>query len=154
MRRKDREITDINEICKILSKCESLTLALFDEPYPYAVPLNFGYELVKNELRLYFHGANAGKKLKLIKQNPKAAFSADTSKEVSLSEKACNSTMYYESVTGSGDIKILENDKIHALSVIMEHYGIKNSTFDERSVAKVCVMELTVKHITGKKHEK
>lgn len=31
MRRKDREITDFNEIIKIIKKCETCTLALNDK---------------------------------------------------------------------------------------------------------------------------
>lgn len=44
MRRKDREITDFNEIMNIINKCDVCRLALFDEDYPYIVPLNFGVD--------------------------------------------------------------------------------------------------------------
>lgn len=44
MRRKDREITDFNEIMKIIDKCDTCRLALIDEEYPYIVPLNFGVD--------------------------------------------------------------------------------------------------------------
>ena len=38
MRRKDREITDFNEIMKIIDKCDTCRLALFDDDFPYIVP--------------------------------------------------------------------------------------------------------------------
>lgn len=44
MRRKDREITDIGEIERIISQSEILHLAMLDGDYPYLVPLHFGYE--------------------------------------------------------------------------------------------------------------
>ena len=65
MRRKDREITDFDEIMKIIAKCDTCRLALFDEEFPYIVPLNFGTDVENGELYLYFHGANVGTKLDL-----------------------------------------------------------------------------------------
>lgn len=43
MRRKDREITDFNEIRKIIDACEILRLGLADGDFPYIVPVNFAY---------------------------------------------------------------------------------------------------------------
>lgn len=65
MIRKDREITDINEIINIIKKCDVCRLAFFDENYPYIIPMNFGYDYdsKNNKLDLYFHGAKKGKKL-------------------------------------------------------------------------------------------
>ena len=45
MRRKDREITDFDEIMKIIDKCDTCRLALFDDEFPYIVPLNFGTDV-------------------------------------------------------------------------------------------------------------
>ena len=38
MRRKDREITDIHKIEKILSSAKYLHLGILDDEYPYVVP--------------------------------------------------------------------------------------------------------------------
>lgn len=43
MRRKDREITDFGKIEKIISLAGYMHLGLFDEGYPYVVPLHYGY---------------------------------------------------------------------------------------------------------------
>ena len=45
MRRKDREITDFDEMMKIIAKCDTCRVAMFDETFPYIVPLNFGTDL-------------------------------------------------------------------------------------------------------------
>ena len=45
MRRKDREITDFNEIIEIIKKCDVCRIALNDEDFPYIVPLNFGLDI-------------------------------------------------------------------------------------------------------------
>lgn len=38
MRKADREIKDRGEIIKLLDECQTMRLALHDEPYPYVVP--------------------------------------------------------------------------------------------------------------------
>ena len=66
MRRKDREITDFDEMMKIIAKCDTCRVAMFDETFPYIVPLNFGTDVEDNQLYLYFHGAKIGKKIDLL----------------------------------------------------------------------------------------
>jgi nitroimidazol reductase NimA-like FMN-containing flavoprotein (pyridoxamine 5'-phosphate oxidase superfamily) len=153
MRRKDREITDIEEIIAIIQKCAVCRLALFDQEYPYIVPLNFGYLRKKDKLELYFHGANAGKKLSLINQNNKASFEMDCSHKLITAEKACDYTMEYESVMGTGTIEILgDGEKIQALTQLMKQYSNDSSfEFDENHVKAVAVFKLVVNTLTAKR---
>ena len=51
MRRKDREITNFNEMIEIIKKCDSCVLALNDEGFPYLVPMNFGMDIEDGQLR-------------------------------------------------------------------------------------------------------
>ena len=57
MRRKDREITDFNEIIEIIKKCDVCRIALNDEDFPYIVPLNFGLDVQGEQVFFYFHCA-------------------------------------------------------------------------------------------------
>lgn len=66
MRKFDREIRDYNEILRLLDECQTIRLALHDEPYPYVVPLSYGWEERDGKLFVYFHCAKEGKKLDLI----------------------------------------------------------------------------------------
>ena len=50
MRRKDREITDFDEMMKIIAKCDTCRLALFDDELPYFIPLNFGTDIENGQL--------------------------------------------------------------------------------------------------------
>ncbi|MFL0250753.1 pyridoxamine 5'-phosphate oxidase family protein [Clostridium neuense] len=152
MRRKDREITDLNKIAAIMKKCDVCSLAFFDDEYPYIVPLNFGMNLVEDKITLYFHGANAGKKLELIKKNNKVGFEMNCSHKLLLGEKACNSTMEYESVCGNGIIEILkEAEKREALTYIMKQYNDKEEyEFDRKSVDAVVIFRLIVSEVHGK----
>ena len=45
MRRKNREITDFNEITELLGRCQTIRLGMFDHEYPYVVPVSFGMEV-------------------------------------------------------------------------------------------------------------
>lgn len=152
MRRKDREITDINEIMAIMKKCDACSLAFFDEEYPYIVPLNFGVNLMEDKITLYFHGANAGKKLELMKKNNKVGFQMSCSHKLLLGEKACNSTMEYESVCGNGIVEILsEAEKEEALIYLMKQYsGKEKHEFNKNEINAVLVFKLTVSEIHGK----
>ena len=45
---------------KIIAKCDTCRLALFDDEFPYIVPLNFGTDVEEGQLYLYFHSAKEG----------------------------------------------------------------------------------------------
>ena len=70
MRRKDREVTNIDEILQIIERAKILHLGLFDSEYPYVLPLHYGYEYTEGSLIFYLHSAKEGHKLDLIKNNP------------------------------------------------------------------------------------
>ena len=63
MRRKDREVTNIDEIKQIIERAKILHLGLFDSEYPYIVPLHYGYEFTEEKLVFYLHSAKEGHKL-------------------------------------------------------------------------------------------
>lgn len=69
IRRKDKEITDFDELKRILNSAGYMTLALCMDNQPYLVSLSYGYD--GNLNRLYFHCAKEGKKLLYLKWNNK-----------------------------------------------------------------------------------
>ena len=71
MRRKDFIFGDRKEIENALNKIEFGVIAIPDK-IPYAVPISFCYK--DNEI--YFHGAMAGRKHEILKNNPEVSFSA------------------------------------------------------------------------------
>ncbi|SHO51731.1 pyridoxamine 5'-phosphate oxidase family protein [Anaerocolumna xylanovorans] len=153
MRRKDREITDINDILSIVEKCDTCRIALFDKEYPYIVPMNFGCNYNSTNLELYFHCANEGLKLDLIKDNNHAAFEMDCSHKLIAGESACEYSMEFESVCGQGLMEILKPDeKRDALTILMRQYSNAEAfQFQDRILEKVTVLKLKVESITGKR---
>ena len=64
MRRREKEITDIKSIEKIMFKAKVCRLALTQDNTPYIVPVCFGY----NSKVIYFHSAKEGKKIDIIRK--------------------------------------------------------------------------------------
>jgi len=157
MRRSDREITNIDEIIRIIETCDVCRLALSHDNVPYIVPLNFGYEYNEGKLTLYFHGAHEGKKLRIISCNPVACFEMDCSHRLLAGENACTYTMEYESVIGSGIIKMCaeKEEKLKALRHLMKQYAKGASFhFPDEALDAVAVFRLEVSEFTGKRLHK
>ena len=151
MRRKDREITDLNRIEEILDACEAACFAFGGEPY--VIPLNYGFERIGDRFTLYMHGALEGEKIERIKSDPRGAFAAYTNTHVY--ELASGGSTSFDSVCGSGRYRLLEGDeRIHALRLLMKHYMPgKEFTFPPKMVDETAVMALDLEHITGKHHD-
>ncbi len=156
MRRKDREITDRAEIISIIKKCDVCRLALFDEKYPYIVPLNFGANYDGDNIQLYFHCAQEGKKLDLISRNNNVGFEMDTSHKLVVSGTPCGCTMEYESIIGNGTIETVGDEKKEkALDYIVAQYTEKsNVAYSEQYFKAVTVLKLKVENITCKRLKK
>ena len=148
MRRKDREITDIEEIEKIIRKAMVCRIGLVDDDEPYVVPVCFGYE--RNAL--YFHSALEGRKVELIKKNNKICFEIDIDVEVVKAEEPCAWTMKYRSVIGVGKAYILGNDeeKSRGLRVIMRQYTEGEFSFPKSKPDSVLVVRVDIESIRGK----
>ena len=69
MRRKDREVTEMEEIQQIFDECKVCRIGIMDENGPYIVPVNYGYVREEGKVILYIHGAREGKKIDLIRKN-------------------------------------------------------------------------------------
>ena len=77
MRRKDREVTDIQELLSIVEECRICHVGLLDDKGVYVVPLNYGFEYVNKQLILYFHSAQVGRKIDAIIKNPNVCVEMD-----------------------------------------------------------------------------
>ena len=156
MRRKDREITNLDEVIDILEHTDVIRLAMNNGDYPYIVPVNFCYELTtNNQLIFYIHGAKVGTKVELLRQNPLLSFELDTGHQLITNEKACKYSFDYASVIGNGYATFIEEPtaKIAALQIIMNKFAPnKTFTITEGDVKPVVVIKITVHASTAKKH--
>lgn len=154
MRRVDREVTDVEEIAEIMSRCQVLRLALNGEEVPYLLPVNFGME--KDGLTLYFHGAMEGTKYAHIARDNRVSFEMDCEHGLVLDEADHSCTMNYESVIGWGNLDELTEaaEKKHGLDCIMEHYHAGGFPYDERVIPRTRVFKLVVRARTAKRRKK
>ena len=153
MRRKDREITDPNKIREILDTAKILHLGLYDDPYPYVVPLHYGYEFSDGQLVLYMHGAKEGHKLDLIRKNPHVCVQIDCGMElIPAGDVACRYGASYASGIGRGSAEILEDpeSKAAALAVLMRHQTGRDFDIQEKVTAAVTVIRITLSEYSAK----
>ena len=155
MRRKDKEITDVNEMIIVINKCKVCRIGLSDNNFPYIVPVNYGYVFDNNLLTLYFHSATEGKKIEIIRKNNNACFEIDCDTRLIENEDACKYGYAYKSIIGEGKIVALENtdEKVYGLNVIMKHQTEKETVYNfaEDRMKNVCVFKMVVDTFTGKK---
>lgn len=153
MRRKDREVTDFNEIIKIIDECEIIRLGLADGDYPYIVPLNFAYKINGNQIEFYIHGAMAGRKYDLLKANPRCSFEMDIPIEMDCIYEVGDVTMRYKSVMGKADVEFLDGEtKQDAIDniIMARHPETKDFEYDKSVVPRTAVAKLTVTEYTAK----
>ena len=154
--KREREVTDINEIKEILDKSMIVHVGMVDNGEPYVVPMNYGYALENGELCIYLHGATVGRKIDIIKKNPKVFFEMECDVTPFEGKVACQYGTTYASVMGRGTAELLEDvdDKIDGLTKFMKTQTSKDFTFDERMVSIVSVIKITAREFTAKKRPK
>lgn len=155
MRRKDREVTDINQIKDILESCPCCRLGFYDNGEIYIVPLNFGYILDDRKAVLYFHSAKEGRKIDLISKSDIVGFEMDRGYKLIEGETACAYSASFQSIIGSGEITFVNNiaEKEEALKAIMYHNTkSRDWQFTSDMLNAVCIFKVTVTKLSCKCH--
>jgi len=153
MRRKDRNIPDIILIEDIILKADVCRIALANGNIPYMVTMNFGYTGNPQRI-LYFHCANQGRKLDMIRKNSYTCFEMDIEHQLYSGIKGCDWGMKFSSVVGYGNTSIIEQkeERITGLNCIMRHYaGDKEFTYSDPVFERTTVLRLDIIEMTVKK---
>jgi len=157
MRRKDREILDIELVKDFIDEEDVVRFALTDEEGTYIVPVNYGMEEDGDTIQLCIHGAAEGRKAdalaKAAENGTLIPFEIDGQHAPELAD-GCDASYYYMSVMGNATVEILEGeDKLHGLEVIMD--GIMPAPdyhFQESVVERTMLCRFTIQDWTCKKH--
>lgn len=151
MRKSDREIRDYNEILRLLDECQTIRLALHDEPYPYVVPLSYGWEERDGKLFVYFHCAKEGKKLDLIEKNGNVYFEADCLAGYKSTGRGV--TADYRSLIAFGKAeRVYGEELVRGLELLLKHCHIEGYSARECAAMDItAVVRITVDGITGKR---
>lgn len=158
MRRKDREIADLNQIRDILEKADVLHIALNNGNFPYILPVNFGFYMTENgKLTLFFHGAKEGAKHEIIQKDNRVSFEVDCLHKLlpAKGEESCTASFAYASVIGQGVIeKADESEKENLLIALLNHYGITSNKFSPVQLKNTLVYKITAASYTAKEHKR
>ena len=152
MTKRERQITDPEKIRHILDTAKVLHLGLAVDNEPYVVPLNYGYIMEEGKLTLYLHSAQRGKKLDMLRANPKVFFEMDCDLMPFESKLPCQYGMVYSSIMGRGVATIVEDveEKKRAMTVLMKTQSGKDFEFVDRLVSMVAVVRVDVLEYTAK----
>lgn len=152
MTKREFQITDEAQIRQILDKSQVLHLGLAVDNEPYVVPMNYGYTMEDGKLVLYLHSAVRGKKLDMLRANPKVFFEMDCDRMSFEGKIPCQYGMVYSSVMGRGTARIVEDveEKMQAMSLLMKTQTGKDFSFNERLVSIVAVIRIDVSEYTAK----
>jgi hypothetical protein len=149
MRRHEREVTDAAELQDILASAPVGHLALADDGQPYVVPICFGHE----PGRIYFHCAKEGRKLDIIRRNPRACFQVDVDFRLEPNpDRPCAAGMDYRSLMAFGTVHIVENttEKVHGLDLVTRHYFEGGGPYPDEVLGRTTVLRMDVERMTGK----
>jgi uncharacterized protein len=154
MRRKDRRISDREDLRSILSKADACRLAFAVGDIPYIVALSFGYSWEGDLPLLYFHCARAGRKLDMMRANPRVCFELDADREVQAGVAPCDWTTRYASIVGYGTLSEITGDaeRRAGLDLVLRHYGWDGEgDYAAAALGATIVLELRVDELCGKR---
>lgn len=150
--RRELEITDIEKIRHILDISLVTHVGMVDGDEPYVVPMNFGYIMDGDKLTIYLHGAKKGRKIDVLRANPKVFFEMECDLQPFEGDVACRYGMAYSSLMGKGNAVIVEDveEKKLALSAVMKTQTGKDFTFEDKMVSFVNIIRIDVTAYTAK----
>lgn len=116
-------LSPVYKVLDIVGRAKVLRMGLFDEEYPYIVPLHYGYEYKDGVLIFYAHGAREGHKIDLIHANPNTCIELESDMEmISGEDIPCQYGAYYASVIGRGTVELVKDvqENIRGLNLLMK----------------------------------
>lgn len=156
MRKRDKAIEDITDKAvmeEIIRECDICHVAMVDGERPYVLAFNFGY----HDGRIYLHSAREGKKLDVLRKNPRVCVEFNTGHELFARHAhiACTWRWRYRSVLAHGRAELLEDHdaKMAGLSAMMANYTEMDFEYKKPAVNNVMVIRIAVDEMTGRQFE-
>lgn len=153
MRRQDKEIKDPALLRRILADAVVCRVAMCDGDRPYLVPLTF----VLDGDALFFHSAAHGRKLDVLRRNPRVCFEVDEEVAVVQHAEACSVGMRFRSVLGTGRAAFVDGaaEKARVLQAFAKKYAPKaDARLPSHEVEKTVVVRIAIEGLTGKRSGK
>jgi uncharacterized protein len=155
LRRKDKEIRDEAELKAVLSEAKHVTIAMSIGNEPYLATLSHGYDATRN--CVYFHCAREGKKVEILKQNPRVWGQAMV--DNGYQQGSCDHL--YRTVQFQGQVAFVEDqgEKEHALAVMIRHLDddpekVIAEQITPHSTGRILVGRIDISQMSGKKADR
>jgi nitroimidazol reductase NimA-like FMN-containing flavoprotein (pyridoxamine 5'-phosphate oxidase superfamily) len=150
MRRKDREITNRQELDAIIQSAKVMHLALADDNIPFLVPVFYAYDGTS----LYFHSAQTGTKIDILKRNNKVCFEISIAHGVIESDMACDFEAQHRTVIGFGKATFVEDEaeKVKALDMVVARFSDKEFEYPKANLNRTAVLRIDIESIKGKQY--
>lgn len=134
----------------VLGRNSVLSLGLVDGDVPYVLEMNYGYRLGA----LYLHCGPAGRKVEILRRNPRVAFFVATDRQLVPATAPCSWTARFRSVMGTGTATILtDRDAVRAgYDILMEHHGAVPGNYREAALGKSVILRIDIESATLRAH--
>ncbi|HID33899.1 MAG TPA: pyridoxamine 5'-phosphate oxidase family protein [Anaerolineae bacterium] len=157
VRREDRAIYDDAWIAEFLCQAPVIAVSFTDGNQPYVKPTLFIYDPERHAV--YFHATQFGRTTELLRQHPKAAFTAFEMGRLLPAERAMDFSVEYESVVAFGEIAIIddEDEATHGLQLLLNKYfphlkpGEDYASIQSRELKITAVFRLDIQEWVGKR---
>jgi hypothetical protein len=96
-----------------------------------------------------------GKKIDLLKRNPKVGFEIEGGHDLYTHEISCRWTTHYQSIIGQGTLELISDfdGKKAGLDIIMEHHGKMDNHYNDKAIEQVQILKLSIDSLSGKHSE-
>ena len=148
MRKKEKEIENVQEIEAVIKKAIVCRLGMSDGNQPYIVPVCFGYQ----DGKIYIHSSLEGLKVAYIKKNPNVCMEFETDVEIVEKDQACDWGVKFRSVICFGRASFITDEikKTEALDILMCQYSQGSFAYNEKVLPKTAVIQIDIERMTGK----
>jgi nitroimidazol reductase NimA-like FMN-containing flavoprotein (pyridoxamine 5'-phosphate oxidase superfamily) len=148
-------VTSPDDILAIIKNQQICRIALNDDPWPYIVPVNFGYDYQDGRWTIWFHGARSGKKMRLLRRNPAVSVEIDGGYRLLPAADACDYSCAYASIIAGGRATIVQDR--HEIAAGMDRImrqAVPDKTFSYRDdmMKAVCVVRVNCETLTCRRH--
>ena len=149
---RERMVTNKEKIKEILDRSKIVHLGMVDGDEPYIVPMNYGYTLEDDKLTLWLHCAKRGRKLDILRVNPKVFVEMECDLKPFDGDIACRYGLSYSSIMGRGTAEIVEDIEVKkaALTHLMKTQTGKDFEFEDKMAAIVSIIKVEVSEYTAK----
>lgn len=150
MRKSEREVKGFDEKISILDRCEVIRIGFNDSPFPYIVPISFGYKVVDGKVSVFIHCAKEGRKVELIEKDPHVCLECDLSCLFEGERRGVSCD--FESLICDGIVtEVHSAEASEGLRLILDHCGYTERKFEDSALENLKIYRIDLESISGKR---